>query len=84
MADRVVGNLAIRLDFDGAKFEQGITKAKRELSTYNKATQASTRIAKADNYEKGKSAIALNNMQVQYKGLQGTLQSHADMNKKLI
>ena len=69
MSGNVVGNLTVRLDFDGSQFERGMAQAKRELSTYNRAVGMSTKIAKDNNYEMGKSSNALNNMQVDRKSV---------------
>lgn len=74
MAESLVGKLVVQLDFDGAEFERGITRAKRELSSYGKAVQTSTQWAKDSNYAMEASNVALSNMQNHYKALEATKQ----------
>lgn len=83
MSGSVVGNLTVRLDFDGSQFERGIAQAKRELSTYNKAVGMATRIAKDNNYAMGKSSDALHNMQQAYKGNAKMVETLTKRNEEL-
>ncbi|MBR7928455.1 phage tail tape measure protein [Aerococcaceae bacterium zg-ZUI334] len=76
MAENIVGKLVVELDFDGARFEKGITAAKRELQSYGKSVQTSTQWAKDSNYAMDASRVALNNMQVQYKAMNATKQEY--------
>lgn len=69
MADNPIGNLVVRLDFDGTAFERGITAAKRELHGYGNAMRTSITAAKDHGYAMDYSNKALNNMQVTYQGL---------------
>lgn len=89
MAESIVGKLVVQLDFDGAEFERGITRAKRELSSYGKAVQTSTQWAKDSNYAMEASTVALSNMQNHYKALEATkrqtiqtMQKEAEANGK--
>ncbi|MBK0347897.1 phage tail tape measure protein [Aerococcaceae bacterium zg-ZJ1578] len=76
MAENIVGKLVVELDFDGARFEKGITAAKRELQSYGKSVQTSTQWAKDSNYAMDASRIALNNMRTQYKAMNATKQEY--------
>ena len=68
-----VGKLVVELGFDGSKFTQGITQAKRELSSFGKTTDTTTRAMVDSNYSMKTSSIALNNMKNHYKALDATM-----------
>ena len=83
MAENPVGNLLVRLDFDGSRFERGITAAKRELASYGKAVDSSNKFAKEQNYSIKSTNDALHNMRVRYQGLSGALKQTQSIMSKL-
>ena len=83
MAENPVGNLLVRLDFDGSRFERGITAAKRELASYGKAVDSSNKFAKEQNYSIKSTNDALHNMRVRYQGLSGALKQTQSIMGKL-
>lgn len=83
MAENPVGNLLVRLDFDGSRFERGITAAKRELASYGKAVDSSNKFARDQNYSMKSTNDALHNMRVRYQGLSGALKQTQGIMSKL-
>lgn len=78
-----VGDLVVRLKFDSSQFERGITATKRELSSYGKAVESSTKFAKEQGYELKASNTALENMRVKYQGLSKAIEQNQSIMQKL-
>lgn len=82
MAEGLVGKLVVELDFDGTRFEKGISAAKRELNSYGKSVQTSTQWAKDSNYAMDASRVALGNMKVQYQAMNATKREYLQLMQK--
>lgn len=78
MADGLIGNLVVKLDFDGAEFNSNVDQAKRTLKTFQDTVKAGNAIAKRNNFGLNDSTKALHNMQQEYKQLEHTIKLYND------
>lgn len=79
MSEAILGKLVVELDFDGTRFERGLSGAKRELSSYGKVVETSTKWAKDSNFAMEATNVALNNMKAQYQALNATKNQHLEI-----